>query len=284
MPRARALEARGRRRRAGRALAVTAAPAPRLPVGPRADGRLDRAAHRRGGLRGRRGGARRAARRRARRRARRPAVPDLLPGAARATRPAPATWPTSPTAIRAKLVRRHPHVFGDAVAADARRGARPLGADQARAGGPRGHLPRRARARCRRCCYARKVQRRAAAVGFDWARADDAWPTLAEEVAELRAALAAHGAAASVEPAPDVRARGRRRAVRGRQRAAAGGRRSGARAARRRRAASAAASRRRRRSRTADGERLPRSGWTRRTATIGPPRRESPPIVRQRRR
>ncbi len=51
--------------------------------------------------------------------------------------------------------------------------------------------------------YARKVQRRAAAVGFDWARYADAWPAIAEEVDELAAALAEHGAE-GVEPAPEV--------------------------------------------------------------------------------
>ena len=68
------------------------AAAPRLPLGPRADGRLDRAAHRRGGLRGRRRRAGGRARAEAGRRARRPAVPDDLPGAAAATSGARATW------------------------------------------------------------------------------------------------------------------------------------------------------------------------------------------------
>ena len=48
-------------------------------------------------------------------------------------------------AVHAKLVRRHPHVFGDAVADSAGSGARALGGDQDRAGGPLGRLPRRAR-------------------------------------------------------------------------------------------------------------------------------------------
>ena len=70
--------------RRGGAAGPDGAPAARLPVGPRADGAVDRAAHRRGGLRGRRGGAGGPARAEADRRARRPAVPDVLPGAARA--------------------------------------------------------------------------------------------------------------------------------------------------------------------------------------------------------
>ena len=46
---------------------------------------------------------------------------------------------------RQKLIRRHPHVFGDVVGRDGRRGAAQLGRDQARGGGARaGHLRRRA--------------------------------------------------------------------------------------------------------------------------------------------
>ena len=54
-------------------------------------------------------------------------------------------------AIHAKLVRRHPHVFGEVEAETAGARAGELGADQARAGGPRGRLPRRARGAARRC-------------------------------------------------------------------------------------------------------------------------------------
>ena len=101
------------------------------------------------------------------RRARRPALPGLLPGAAARGAGRRATSSRWRAVVHAKLVRRHPHVFGDVEARHRRPRARALGADQDRAGGPRRHLPRRARRRCRRCCYARKVQRRAAAVGFD---------------------------------------------------------------------------------------------------------------------
>ena len=69
--------------------------------------------------------------------------------------------------VHEKLVRRHPHVFGDAEASDGRPRSRALGGDQDRAGGPRGHLPRRPRA-LPALLHARKVQRRAAAAGFDW--------------------------------------------------------------------------------------------------------------------
>ena len=55
-------------------------------------------------------------------------------------------------AIEVKLIRRHAAHLRRRGGRHARRGARPVGAHQARAGGPRGHLPRRAGQRCRRCC------------------------------------------------------------------------------------------------------------------------------------
>jgi uncharacterized protein YabN with tetrapyrrole methylase and pyrophosphatase domain len=48
-----------------------------------------------------------------------------------------------------------------------------------------GHLPS--------LLYAHKVQRKAASVGFDWAGVAGAWPKIAEEAAELEAAVAARG-------------------------------------------------------------------------------------------
>ncbi len=105
--------------------------------------------------------------------------------------------------IRSKLIRRHPHVFGDAVAesADAvrdrwERVKRDVEGREGIFHDVPGALPG--------LLYARKLQRRAAAVGFDWQRYADAWPAIAEEVAELAEALAAHGAAAP-EPAVEVR-------------------------------------------------------------------------------
>jgi nucleoside triphosphate diphosphatase len=107
-------------------------------------------------------------------------------------------------AIRTKLVRRHPHVFGDAVANDAHevRGRwEALKREQEGREGIFHDVPGVLPA----LLHARKLQRRASAVGFDWADVDEAWPALPDEVAELREALDAHGAAAEGEPHPAVR-------------------------------------------------------------------------------
>ena len=65
-----------------------------------------------------------------------------------------------------KLIRRHPHVFGDAEAKTRRRGAAQLGPDQARGGGPAGRtLLRRAREPPRPAVRA-KDPRRAGSAGL----------------------------------------------------------------------------------------------------------------------
>jgi nucleoside triphosphate diphosphatase len=95
-------------------------------------------------------------------------------------------------AIAAKMLRRHPHVFGGAAARDAAAQARAWEAEKhaervaradngALAGVPEG-LPALTRAR--------KLTERAARVGFDWANAEQVLDKLAEETAELRAELA----------------------------------------------------------------------------------------------
>jgi MazG family protein len=85
-----------------------------------------------------------------------------------------------------KLVSRHPHVYGAAEAEDAgrvvdlwERRKREERSDQGIFHDLPAGLPALA--------YATKAQRRAAAVGFDFAALDDALATLDEEVAELRA-------------------------------------------------------------------------------------------------
>jgi MazG family protein len=104
--------------------------------------------------------------------------------------------------IREKLVRRHPHVFGSEVLADAGQ-VRDRWDQIKREQEGRADIFHDVPASLPGLLYARKVQRRAASVGFDWARYADAWPAIAEEIAELDAALQRHGAE-GVEPAPEV--------------------------------------------------------------------------------
>ena len=99
--------------------------------------------------------------------------------------------------IDAKLIRRHPHVFGDADAEnsdevlkiwDEVKLAEKAAKDKAVAAGeaaPEGlldgvptHLPA--------LMQAQKVSRKAAAVGFEWETVQDVWDEVAEERAELR--------------------------------------------------------------------------------------------------
>jgi MazG family protein len=97
--------------------------------------------------------------------------------------------------LRQKLVRRHPHVFGDAETGSAlevkerwdrikqeeRGGEAP---DSALSGVPLG-MPALHRAS--------KVQNRAAKVGFDWDQPSQVLAKMAEEVAELEAAMSGSG-------------------------------------------------------------------------------------------
>ncbi|HEX3541173.1 MAG TPA: nucleoside triphosphate pyrophosphohydrolase [Acidimicrobiales bacterium] len=96
--------------------------------------------------------------------------------------------------IRHKLVHRHPHVFGDVEARTAGQVIRNWDqikqAEKGRASvmdGVPSHLPS--------LLYAAKAQRRAASVGFDWDSVEGAWPKIAEELAELEAAMAGAGGA-----------------------------------------------------------------------------------------
>jgi MazG family protein len=106
--------------------------------------------------------------------------------------------------IHAKLVRRHPHVFGDAVvetAGEVRHRWERLKAEQEEREGVFHHVPEALPA----LLHARKVQRRAAAVGFEYPDVDGALADLEDELRELRAALAeTPAAAAETEPDPHV--------------------------------------------------------------------------------
>lgn len=100
--------------------------------------------------------------------------------------------------VNAKIVRRHPHVFGDVVAGDANevldvwdqiKMAEKESADAA-ADVPQGLLdgvPKSFPA----LKQAQKISRKAASAGFEWETVDDVWAKVDEEVAELKAAYAA---------------------------------------------------------------------------------------------
>ncbi len=100
--------------------------------------------------------------------------------------------------VHDKLVRRHPHVFGDAEAATAGRvkdrWERIKTEQEGRSGvfhDVPGALPA--------LLHARKVQRRAAAVGYEWTDVAGPLEKLEEELAELRAELDRAG-----EPPPET--------------------------------------------------------------------------------
>jgi nucleoside triphosphate diphosphatase len=94
--------------------------------------------------------------------------------------------------VHDKLVRRHPHVFGDAEAKTARRVRERWDeikrTDEEREGIFH-HVPESLPA----LLYARKVQRRAAAVGFEYPDTPGALADLDDEVRELKEALAEAG-------------------------------------------------------------------------------------------
>jgi nucleoside triphosphate diphosphatase len=91
--------------------------------------------------------------------------------------------------VHEKLVRRHPHVFGDAVAAsagDVRLRWERIKRDQEGREGVFHDVP----AALPALLHARKVQRRAASVGFEYPDVDGALADLEHELAELKEELA----------------------------------------------------------------------------------------------
>lgn len=96
-----------------------------------------------------------------------------------------------------KMVRRHPHVFGDAVVADAAAQTVAWEAHKAaeRTGGALSGVALALPALER----ARKLQVRAASVGFDWNNVDAVTAKIEEELAELAAARAEGAPAARLE-------------------------------------------------------------------------------------
>lgn len=104
--------------------------------------------------------------------------------------------------VHAKLVRRHPHVFGDARAdtpGHVRRRWEAIKTEQEGREGVFHDVPAALPALLR----ARKVQRRAAAVGFDWPDLTGPLAKIHEEIGELEEAVADAGEPAS-ESEPDA--------------------------------------------------------------------------------
>lgn len=109
-----------------------------------------------------------------------------------------------------KMVRRHPHVFGEVRHEDeaglkaAWEAQKTLErARKGRSDQPPGALDGVAQA-LPALTRAVKLQKRAAREGFDWLDADAVWPKIDEELAELRAGLAARDAANIEEEVGDV--------------------------------------------------------------------------------
>ena len=100
--------------------------------------------------------------------------------------------------VHAKLVRRHPHVFGDAEARTPGRVRERWEALKTEQEGREGifhDVPEALPALLR----ARKVQRRAAAVGYDWPDLEGPLAKIREELGELETAVSEAGA-----PAPET--------------------------------------------------------------------------------
>ena len=106
--------------------------------------------------------------------------------------------------VTGKLTRRHPHVFGDTTLEGGTTEVRRRWEAQKQREKGRASLldgvPRTLPALNR----ARRVQEKAASVGFDWPQADGVWAKVMEELDELRAACAAEDAAAVQEEFGDV--------------------------------------------------------------------------------
>jgi MazG family protein len=106
--------------------------------------------------------------------------------------------------VHAKLVRRHPHVFGDAEARTAGRVRERWEAIKTEQEGREGIFHEVAES-LPALLLARKVQRRAAAVGYDWPDLAGPLAKVREELGELEAAVADAGPRApETEPDPET--------------------------------------------------------------------------------
>ncbi len=101
-------------------------------------------------------------------------------------------------AIHAKMVRRHPHVFGDTRAHDTAavlRNWEVMKAEERRAAGQSEReesLLDGVSSKAPALMEAHQLSTKAARVGFDWQRIEDIFEKLEEEVGEMRAAIQSH--------------------------------------------------------------------------------------------
>ena len=120
-------------------------------------------------------------------------------------------------AIHAKMVRRHPHVFGDASATDTAevlRNWEAIKAEEKRAAGklenaPESSLLDGVSMKAPALMEAHQLTTKAARVGFDWQNVEQIFAKLHEEVDELKAAIKAQGERTqSADDASEDEARG----------------------------------------------------------------------------
>jgi MazG family protein len=102
------------------------------------------------------------------------------------------------SAIHAKMVRRHPHVFGDTTANDTAtvlRNWETMKQDERRAAGKSGRdesLLDGVSSQAPALMEAHQLSTKAARVGFDWKELEDIFAKLEEEIGELRSAIQTH--------------------------------------------------------------------------------------------
>ena len=101
--------------------------------------------------------------------------------------------------VHSKMVRRHPHVFGQAQAANATevlRNWEAIKAEEKRAKQPdtKKSLLDGVPAKAPALMEAHQLSTKAARVGFDWEKTEDVFAKLEEEIGELRAAMQSHAA------------------------------------------------------------------------------------------
>jgi MazG family protein len=103
-----------------------------------------------------------------------------------------------------KMIRRHPHVFGDKLADDSaavlRQWEQIKRTEKGKPAGILGGLPTSMPALLR----AQNAQKKAARVGFDWPDAEPVFEKMQEEIAEVRSALAAGDSKAVEDEVGDI--------------------------------------------------------------------------------